>query len=618
MRKRGWIILLCILLVAGAASDHYGGSWNSGARDRIAVTAPFNPQYTANQNPQSSVEQIATLCGITKFRNSYHTSGAGQKIALIDSGIDLSHEAFQPNADWTDKVVVYRDFTQEGYLYTQAVSCYGDKVAASGTIYHIGQIPNTVQQYRMSFLKLNEFQPELFPETEQQIAVLVTAEQGIYNCVYLDTNQNCDFSDEQPLHCYQEKPQHITLHNSGYNLNLALTSIAENGTQIQLTADTLGHGTFLAGVMAGNGAVYQGLAPQAQLYIYKIFNRDGQSSQVLLAQAIQQAVLDGADSINLSLSIPQEEGICDALEEALNQAQAANVPVVAAAGNYGPGKNTIAYPARVQSVIGVGSYVEPKLYTLDKAVSLKEPFITDYSGRGKLNGACGPLLVAPAGVVSTVPAWYVASYLYDYGTSISAAIVTAAISHVQEAAEKKQLHISTEQMQDLLAAWAKDLDFAASEQGYGALQLKQLPRSETQIVRRSGLQEETVFYEKEENLTWQFSIPQGQTQSWHLQVPAGSRELSAILQISQQAPQNEQEHLVALGRCQISLYDPDGKLVDQTPYLGASYSREIITSGAVKARFPQPGLWEIVITSAENLSQYNHLESTGTLKAEIK
>ena len=301
MRKRGWIILLCMLLVAGAASDHYGGSWNSGARDRIAVTAPFNPQYTANQNPQSSVEQIATLCGITKFRNSYHTSGAGQKIALIDSGIDLSHEAFQPNADWTDKVVVYRDFTQEGYLYTQAVSCYGDKVAASGTIYHIGQIPNTVQQYRMSFLKLNEFQPELFPETEQQIAVLVTAEQGIYNCVYLDTNQNCDFSDEQPLHCYQEKPQHITLHNSGYNLNLALTSIAEDGTQIQLTADTLGHGTFLAGVMAGNGAVYQGLAPQAQLYVYKIFNRDGQSSQVLLAQAIQQAVLDGADSINLSL-----------------------------------------------------------------------------------------------------------------------------------------------------------------------------------------------------------------------------------------------------------------------------------------------------------------------------
>ena len=51
MRKRGWIILLCMLLVAGAASDHYGGSWNSGARDRIAVTAPFNPQYTANQNP---------------------------------------------------------------------------------------------------------------------------------------------------------------------------------------------------------------------------------------------------------------------------------------------------------------------------------------------------------------------------------------------------------------------------------------------------------------------------------------------------------------------------------------------------------------------------------------
>lgn len=234
--NEGGSILLCILLVAGAASDHYGGSWNSGARDRIAVTAPFNPQYTANQNPQSSVEQIATLCGITKFRNSYHTSGAGQKIALIDSGIDLSHEAFQPNADRTDKVAVYRDFTRRAIYTHRPCPAMARRWQPVERFNHIGQIPNTVQQYRMSFLKLNEFQPELFPETEQQIAVLVTAEQGIYNCVYLDTNQNCDFSDEQPLHCYQEKPQHITLHNSGYNLNLALTSIAENGTQIQLTA----------------------------------------------------------------------------------------------------------------------------------------------------------------------------------------------------------------------------------------------------------------------------------------------------------------------------------------------------------------------------------------------
>lgn len=619
MQKRGLIVLLCLLLVAGAASDRYNGkAAHSNTQDGITVTAPFNPQYTSNQEPQSSVDTVAELCGISQFQKLYHTSGAGQHIALIDSGVDLSHEAFQKNENGQEKVALYRDFTQEGLLYTQAVSCYGDKVAASGTIYHIGHIPNSAQQYRLSFLELGELQPKLFPASEQRMAVLVVASAQQYDCVYIDTNQNCDFSDEQPLYCYEQKPQHITLHSAGYNLNFALTSIAEDGSQLQLTADTLGHGTFLAGLIAANGTAYQGLAPQAQLYVYKIFDRQGQSSQMLLARAIRQAILDGADCINLSLSIPKEETICTELEEVLNQAKSANIPVIAAAGNYGPGKNTIAYPARAQTVLGVGSYVAPEMYALDKAVLLKESFVADYSGRGLLNGEWCPLVVAPAGILSTVPAWYAQAYLYDYGTSISAAVVTAAVAHVQEAAAYKKLSLSTEQLQNLLAGWARDLDFPAAEQGYGALKLGRLPQKTENIVQRSGIREETVVYNSDDNLTWQFSVPQGQTRSWYVQVPAGCKELSAVLQIAQQTPLNQAEHLVALGRCQLSLYNPDGILVEQTPYLGASYSREIITSGAVKAAKPKAGVWEIVVTSADNLSQYNHFASTGTLKAELK
>lgn len=95
--------------------------------------------------------------------------------------------------------------------------------------------------------------------------------------------------------------------------------------------------------MAANGKDYQGLAPEVQLCVYKIFNREGESSQQLLAKAIRQAILDDVDCINLSLSIPKEETVTPQLAEVLNQAKAANIPVIAAAGNYGPGKNTIAY-----------------------------------------------------------------------------------------------------------------------------------------------------------------------------------------------------------------------------------------------------------------------------------
>ena len=80
----------------------------------------------------------------------------------------------------------------------------------------------------------------------------------------------------------------------------------------------------------------------------------------------------------------------------------------------------------------------------------------------------------------------------------------------------------------------------------------------------------------------------------------------------------EQEEPVAMGRCRITLYSPDGLLMDQSLYLGASYSDTFVTADQVSAILPQAGIWEIVITSADNLSQYHHLESQGVLKAEIK
>ena len=97
---------------------------------------------------------------------------------MIDSGIDLSHTAFQKNENHTEKVAIYRDYTQEGLLYTQAVSCYGGKVAVGGTVYHVGNIDNAAQQYRMTFLNLGELQPKLFPESIRQLAVLVDCHQA--------------------------------------------------------------------------------------------------------------------------------------------------------------------------------------------------------------------------------------------------------------------------------------------------------------------------------------------------------------------------------------------------------------------------------------------------------
>ena len=85
---------------------------------------------------------------------------------------------------------MYRDFTQEGMLYSQAVSVQDSKVAISGTVYHVGNIVNNAQQYRIAFLRLGEIQPKIFPDTEQQLAVLIVAE-GAQYCAIKNSRTNC-------------------------------------------------------------------------------------------------------------------------------------------------------------------------------------------------------------------------------------------------------------------------------------------------------------------------------------------------------------------------------------------------------------------------------------------
>ena len=620
MRKGIWVILLGVLLAAGILSDSYPKSWQSDSvNTSVQVTAPFQPQYTPNKNAQSSVNLAAELCGLSQFQKQYGTTGNKQRIALIDSGIDLGHMVFQTEEKEQPKVVIYRDYTEEGRLETQAAERYRNMLSAGGSVYRIGNIPNDVETYRLAFLDLNTVQPRFLTGKNEEMAVLVTARNSSgYNCVYLDTNRNYDFTDDAPLYLYEIQQQHLTLPADGGKLNLALTSISSDGRYLQFTADTLGHGTFLAGLMAGSGTDYRGLAPRAQLCIYKIFNRDGEASQQNLAKAIRQAIGDEVDCINLSLSIPHHDLMCKELQESLQQAEAADIPVIAAAGNYGPGKNTVTWPARADSVLAVGSYSYPEQYRLDRGVFLNKAFIADYSGRGIPGKTEGPLLVAPSGIIATVPGWYGENYMYDYGTSISAAIVTAALCHIQEAADQNKLSFSVEQQKNLLSIWAKDTGFAASEQGYGTLHMGVFPQSCKQILSRSGLKEEQIIYTKEDNLCWKATVPQGQSKSWYVKVPYGCTEITAVLQIKQQIQQNSFEHPVAMGRCYASLYSPDGVLMDQTSYLGASYSEPFVASGSVGAILPRAGIWEIVVTSADNLSQYNHLESRADLKVELK
>ena len=140
------------------------------------------------------------------------------------------------------------------------------------------------------------------------------------------------------------------------------------------TSGSVGHGTHTAGTAAGQGVladgstftgpydsttysshtfkVGPGSAPEATLYSYRVFGCDGSSDIVDLA--INKAVMDGANLINMSLGSPFG-GQDDPTSVAATNAAAAGVIVVASAGNEGPSGYMVGSPSTANRVLSVAA-----------------------------------------------------------------------------------------------------------------------------------------------------------------------------------------------------------------------------------------------------------------------
>ncbi|NNM36517.1 MAG: S8 family serine peptidase [Nitrosopumilus sp.] len=115
--------------------------------------------------------------------------------------------------------------------------------------------------------------------------------------------------------------------------------------------DTNGHGTQVAGVIAADGQIV-GIAPKAKILAYKV-SEDGEGvSSELITRAIEKAIEDEADIINISLGVNKTNSKID---RAVNQALDKEIFVVTAAGNDGPGLKSIGSPGRNLGSVTVGA-----------------------------------------------------------------------------------------------------------------------------------------------------------------------------------------------------------------------------------------------------------------------
>ncbi|MEV6105311.1 S8 family serine peptidase [Streptomyces sp. NPDC051940] len=196
--------------------------------------------------------------------------------------------------------------------------------------------------------------------------------------------------------------------------------IAGQGVQ-----DGRGHGTHVAGTIAGSGAAsggrYKGVAPGAKLLVGKVLSNSGDGTDSTVIAGIEWAVAQGADIVSMSLGAETNES-SDSLSEAVdNLTETTGTLFVVAAGNAGPGRGTIGTPGIAKRALTVG------------AVDDRDA-LASFSSRGPTaSGAIKPEITAPGvGIVApraagtTMGTPVNASYTAADGTSMATPHVAGA------------------------------------------------------------------------------------------------------------------------------------------------------------------------------------------------
>lgn len=149
-----------------------------------------------------------------------------------------------------------------------------------------------------------------------------------------------------------------------------------NGT----CTDRNGHGTHVAGTVLANGGSDKlgvfGVAPEAELWAYKVLGTNGSGYSDDIAAAIRHAADEKTRTgakviISMSLGSSGKDSL---IASAVDYAYGKGVLVIAAAGNSGSGSNTIGYPGALVNAVAVAA--------LENVQSNGTYRVADFSSRG--------------------------------------------------------------------------------------------------------------------------------------------------------------------------------------------------------------------------------------------
>ncbi len=162
------------------------------------------------------------------------------------------------------------------------------------------------------------------------------------------------------------------------------------------------HGTHVAGILAGQGDVFRGNASGVVLRAYRVFGKGAEgASSFAIAKAIDRAVADGCDLLNLSLGGGPDD---PTTSDAIKAAHARGVVCVIAAGNDGgpvawPGKHPLAVAVSAMGFKGAWPAGAMQAESVKPPMGKDHSFIADFSNTGPEIDLTAP----GVGIISCIP-----------------------------------------------------------------------------------------------------------------------------------------------------------------------------------------------------------------------
>ena len=266
---------------------------------------------------------------------------------------------------------------------------------------------------------------------------------------FVDFTENAEFADKRLIEVYR------------------------HGKTLLQYRDPAGHGTHVAGILCGDGALsagkYCGLAPKSHIVCCRVLDEKGEGSATVVGEAIRWVIANkekyGIRILNLSFG-STENGTEAAVElNALAEtAWDCGLVVVASSGNSGPMPGSVTAPGSSKKVITVGG----------EAIELKP-------GRGPtFECVMKPELVAPSsGIMSTAASGAGSGnrgvrYYYTgrRGTSMATPMVSGAIAVLLGCMPE----LTNKEVKAILRDSAVSIGFSKEIQGWGRVNLQNMLR----------------------------------------------------------------------------------------------------------------------------------------------